>query len=187
MPVKNRCLWPKDDALMLEYHDKEWGKPLHDDRSHFEFLILDLFQAGLSWQTILRKRKNFEKAFGKFDPKKISKYDRKKIKSLMQNQGIVRNSLKIKGAIQNAKAFLKVQKEFGSFDKFIWQFTNQKTKKNKWKKSNEIPAKTEESENMSKELKKRGFTFIGPTICYAYMQAAGIVDDHLVRCFRHKK
>lgn len=184
--IKN-CEWPGVNPLMIEYHDKEWGVPLHDDRKLFEFIILDAFQAGLSWNTIINKRKNFRKAFDNFDVKKISKYDEKKYESLMNDAGIIRNQLKIRATITNAKAFLEVQKEFGSFDKYIWQFTGGKTIVNKWKTLKELPAKTKESDAMSKDLLKRGFKFVGSTICYAFMQAAGMVNDHLVSCSRYKE
>jgi len=181
------CSWPSTNPLMIEYHDKEWGVPLHDDRKLFEFIILDAFQAGLSWNTILNKRKNFEKAFDNFDAVKISKYTEKKFDSLMNDAGIIRNRLKIQSTITNAKAFLLVQKEFGSFDKYIWQFTGGKTKVNKWKSIKEMPAKSKESDAMSKDLLKRGFRFVGSTICYAFMQAAGMVNDHIVSCTRYKE
>jgi DNA-3-methyladenine glycosylase I len=181
------CTWPSTNPLMIEYHDKEWGVPLHDDRKLFEFIILDAFQAGLSWSTILNKRKNFEKAFDNFDVKKISKYTEKKFDALMNDAGIIRNRLKIQSTITNAKAFLLVQKEFGSFDKYIWQFTGGKTKTNKWKSLKEMPARTAESDAMSKDLLKRGFKFVGSTICYAFMQAAGMVNDHIVSCSRYKE
>jgi DNA-3-methyladenine glycosylase I len=182
-----RCAWLGDDPLMLTYHDEEWGVPVHDDRKHFEFLILDAFQAGLSWRTILNKRKNFRKAFSHFNPKVVARYDAKKIKRLLSDPGIIRNRLKVAGAVKNAKAFLEIQKEFGSFNKYIWQFTNHRTIHNRWSDLKALPAKTKESDAMSQDLKKRGFTFVGSTICYAYMQAAGIVNDHIVRCFRHKE
>lgn len=182
-----RCSWPGADEIYIDYHDKEWGVPVHDDRKHFEFIILDGAQAGLSWITILKKRKNYREAFDNFDPEKVAKYDEKKIKELMQNKGIVRNKGKIEAAVYNAKAFLEIQREFGSFDKYIWQFVGGKTIKNSWKSEAEIPTKTPESEAMSKDLKQRGFKFIGPTICYAYMQAAGMVNDHIVDCFRYNE
>jgi DNA-3-methyladenine glycosylase I len=172
---------------MIEYHDKEWGVPLHDDRKLFEFIILDAFQAGLSWNTILNKRKNFEKAFDNFDAVKISKYTEKKFDALMNDAGIIRNRLKIQSTITNAKAFLLVQKEFGSFDEYIWQFTGGKTIVNKWKSLKEMPARSAESDAMSKDLLKRGFKFVGSTICYAFMQAAGMVNDHIVSCTRYKE
>jgi DNA-3-methyladenine glycosylase I len=182
-----RCEWGTEDSLYLDYHDKEWGVPVHDDRRLFEFLVLDTMQAGLSWFIILKKRENFRKAFDNFDPSKIAKYDEKKIKKLLSDKGIIRNRRKIEAAIQNAKAFLAVQEEFGSFDAYIWQFVNGKPKKHSWKSVQEIPAKSKESDAMSKDLIKRGFKFVGSTICYAFMQAAGMVNDHTVRCFRHSE
>ena len=187
MKEKNRCTWPGSDPLMIEYHDNEWGNPVHNDRKHYEFLLLDGFQAGLSWQTILRKRKNFKKAFDNFDYKKIAKYDKRKINSLLKDEGIIRNRLKVESAVTNAKAFMEVQKEFGSFDRYIWQFTGGKTIHNKHKTMKDIQATSPESDAMSKDLKKRGFRFVGSTICYAYMQAAGMVNDHFVDCFRYKE
>lgn len=181
-----RCSWPSDDALMIEYHDQEWGNPVHDDRKHFEFLLLDAFQAGLSWRTILHKRENFRKAFSNFNPQIIARYGNQKLQMLMKNEGIIRNRLKIWGSARNAKAFLEIQKEFGSFDKYIWRFTNYKTIHNKWKSMKEVPVKTKESDAMSFDLKKHGFTFVGSTICYAYMQACGMVNDHFAGCFRYK-
>lgn len=183
----NGCPWPGHDKLMIEYHDREWGRPCHSDRLHFEYLVLDTFQAGLSWRTILHKRENFRKAFSDFNPKIIAEYDKEKIKSLMNNSGIIRNRLKIEGAVKNAKAFLKIQKEFGSFDKYIWQFTGHKTIDNKQKRLSNLRSKSKESDAMSRDLKKRGFTFVGSTICHAYMQGAGMINDHLVSCFRHKE
>lgn len=182
-----RCGWSTNDLLYIKYHDEEWGVPCHKDRKLFEMLILEGFQAGLSWITILRKRKEFKKAFDNFDPKKIVKYDSKKINQLMKNEGIIRNKLKIKSAKINAALFLKTQKEFGSFDKYIWQFTGGKPVVNKFKSLSEIQPTTKESDAMSKDLKKRGFKFIGSTICYAFMQATGMVNDHIVGCFRYKE
>ena len=182
-----RCAWLGDDPLMLTYHDEEWGVPVHDDKKHFEYLILDAFQAGLSWRTVLNKRKSFRKAFSNFNPKAVAQYDARKIKELLKDAGIIRNRLKISGAIKNAKAFLEIQKEFGSFNIYIWQFTNHQTIHNRWSDLKKLPAKTKESDAMSQDLKKRGFTFVGSTICYAYMQAAGLVNDHIVRCFRHRE
>ncbi len=179
-----RCEWAKND-LAIDYHDKEWGVPLHDDRLLFEFLILEGAQAGLSWDTILAKRENYRKAFDNFDAKTIAKYDDKKYDELLNNAGIVRNRLKIKSAIQNANAYLKVVEEFGTFDKYIWNFVDDKPIVNKYKKLEDVPAKTEISDAMSKDLKKRGFNFVGSTICYAFMQATGMVNDHLVSCFRY--
>ena len=182
-----RCDWTSTNPLMIKYHDEEWGVPLHNDRKLFEFIILDAFQAGLSWNTIINKRKNFRKAFDNFDPVKISKYDAKKINELLNDAGIIRNKMKVNATIQNAKAFLLLKKEFGSFDKYIWQFTGGKTIVNKWKTLKELPAKTKESDAMSKDLKERGFNFVGSTICYAFMQATGMINDHLVTCFRYKE
>ncbi len=183
--MKQRCEWCGDDPLYVAYHDDEWGVPVHDDRKLFEMLILEGAQAGLSWSTILKKRENYRKAFDKFDAKKIAKYDKAKVAKLLADPGIVRNRLKIAATIQNARAFLEVQKEFGSFDRYIWQFVGGKSKKNKWKNLKKIPPKTAESDAMSKDLKKRGFSFVGSTICYAFMQAVGMVNDHVVRCFRY--
>jgi DNA-3-methyladenine glycosylase I len=185
--MKTRCNWSVSDPIYIRYHDEEWGVPVHDDRKLFEFLVLDAAQAGLSWLLILKKRENYRKAFSNFDAKQIARYDEKQIQALMNNPGIVRNRLKIHSAIENAKGFLAVQKEFGSFDKFIWQFTGGRTIQNSWKELNEVPAKTKESDAMSKELKRRGFRFVGSTICYAFMQAAGMVNDHVVTCFRYKQ
>lgn len=176
------CPWPGNDPLMIAYHNDEWGVPVHDDRKHFEFLVLDAFQAGLNWKTILHKRENFRKAFDHFDPKKIARYDERKYEALMQDAGIIRNRLKISATIQNARVFLDVQKEFGSFDHYIWSFTGHKSLQNKPKTISDIPASSPESDAMSKDLKKRGFRFVGSTICYAYMQAAGMVNDHLEGC-----
>ena len=185
--MKTRCPWPGSDPLYVKYHDTEWGVPLHDDRKLFEFLLLDGFQAGLSWITILKKRINYRKAFDHFNPQKMAAYDQRKVKELLANTGIVRNKLKIEAAIQNARSFLTVQKEFGSFDHYIWQFTGGKTIKNAWETLAQIPAKTDLSTAMSHDLKKRGFKFVGPTICYAFMQAAGMVNDHIVSCFRYNQ
>ena len=181
----SRCPWPSNDPLMIAYHDNEWGVPLHDDRKLFEFMVLDCFQAGLSWRTVLHKRENFRKALDNFDFRKIAKYDQKKIDSLLQDSGIIRNNAKINGTIQNARCFLEVQKEFGTFDQYIWQFTNGQTVINKWQNLSEIPARSELSDQMSRELVKRGFKFVGSTICYAFIQAIGMVNDHLSSCFRH--
>jgi DNA-3-methyladenine glycosylase I len=183
--MKIRCTWAGTDPIYIKYHDTEWGVPLHDDRKLFESLVLDGFQAGLSWITILKKRPNYRNAFDHFDPEKIAGYNFRKIKELLSDKGIVRNKLKIEAAVQNAKAFLVVKKEFGSFNDYIWQFTGGKTIKNARKKMAEIPAQTSVSEAMSKDLKKRGFKFVGPKICYAFMQAAGMVNDHMVDCFRY--
>ena len=183
--MPDRCGWSTSDPLYIEYHDKEWGVPLHDDRKLFEMLILEGAQAGLSWITILRKRENYRKAFDRFDPIKIARYDARKKRELLANAGIVRNRLKIDAAIGNAKAFLAVKKEFGSFDKYIWQFIGNKQKQNRRKSLRDIPPKTPESDAMSKDLKARGFRFVGSTICYAFMQATGMVNDHIVACYRH--
>jgi len=181
-----RCAWAKNDLAIL-YHDREWGVPQHDDRVLFEFLLLEGAQAGLSWDTILRKRDNYRAAFDKFDPKRVSRYEQRKIDSLMRDEGIVRNRLKILSAVKNAKAFLQVQKEFGSFDQYIWQFVGGKPQVNRLRGLSQIPSRTPESDLMSKDLKKRGFTFVGSTICYAFMQAVGMVNDHLVTCFRYRE
>lgn len=180
-----RCSWPGEDVLMQQYHDEEWGVPLHDDRKLFEFMVLDAFQAGLSWKTILHKRENFRKAFSNFEVEKIAQYTDKHVEELMQDAGIIRNRLKIVATINNAHRFMEVQKEFGTFDKYIWQFTGHKTIKNKWSGLGQVPAKTAESDAMSKDLLKRGFKFVGSTICYAFMQAAGMVNDHVVTCHRY--
>ena len=187
MPRKKSCEWPTNDPLMLKYHDTEWGAPLHDDRKLFEFLVLDAFQAGLSWAIVLKKRENFRKAFSNFDAAKIAKYDRRKISELLKNDGIIKNRLKIEATVTNARKFLEVKREFGSFDKYIWQFTDHKTIHNGFKTLKQLPAKTKESDAMSRDLKLRGFKFVGSTICYAFMQAAGIVNDHTVDCFRHRE
>lgn len=179
-----RCPWAKNE-LYNQYHDNEWGVPVHDDRLLFEFLILEGAQAGLSWETILKKRQNYRQAFDQFDPALVAKYGDRQRQRLLANEGIVRNRLKIESAIQNAKAFLAAQKEFGAFNKFIWSFVGQTPKQNAWKTMKEVPAKTAESDAMSKELKRRGFKFVGSTICYAFMQAVGMVNDHLVECYRH--
>lgn len=185
--MTRRCEWCGDDPLYVAYHDEEWGVPVHDDRRLFEMLILEGAQAGLSWSTILKKRENYRKAFNRFDARKIAKYDKTEIAKLLADPGIVRNRLKIAATVQNARAFLEVQKEFGSFDRYIWQFVGGKPKQNRWKSLKEIPAKTAESDAMSKDLKKRGFSFVGSTICYAFMQAVGMVNDHITTCFRHRK
>ena len=184
---KVRCVWPGSDPLYQHYHDLEWGVPLHDERSLFEFLILEGAQAGLSWITILRKRENYRAAFDNFDVARIARYDENKIESLLQNAGIVRNRLKVQSAVINAQKFLDVQDEFGSFDQFIWQFVAGKTIQNAWRNHAELPASTTASDAMSKELKRRGFKFVGSTICYAHMQATGMVNDHTTDCYRHKE
>jgi DNA-3-methyladenine glycosylase I len=187
MKEVKRCNWSVSDPIYIKYHDKEWGFPVHNDTKLFEMIILDGAQAGLSWLTILRKRENYRKAFDNFDPKKVSKYDKRKIAQLLKNDGIVRNKLKVESAVTNAKAFLTVKEEFGTFDKYIWQFIGGKTKVNSWKTLKDIPATSKESDAMSKDLKSRGFKFVGSTICYAFMQAAGMVNDHTVDCFRYKE
>jgi DNA-3-methyladenine glycosylase I len=181
-----RCTWAKNE-LAIAYHDAEWGVPLHDERGLFEFLILEGAQAGLSWDTILRKRENYRAAFDNFDAEKVARYDDKKVAELLQNEGIIRNRLKIASAIGNAQALLRVQDEIGSFDKYIWDFVGGKPMKNKIKDMSEVPAKTTVSDAISKDLKKRGFNFVGSTIMYAFMQATGMVNDHLVTCFRYKE
>ena len=185
--MKKRCTWAGDDALMTAYHDKEWGTPLHNDNQLFEFLCLEGAQAGLSWATVLRKREAYRQAFDQFDPNLVARYGETKIQNLLQNKGIIRNKLKVRAFITNARQFLKLQSEFGSFDKYIWQFVNHRPIQNRWNVLAEIPASTPASETMSKDLKKRGFTFVGPTICYALMQAIGMVNDHTVDCFRHRE
>ncbi|MCF6367107.1 MAG: DNA-3-methyladenine glycosylase I [Bacteroidales bacterium] len=182
-----RCNWTKNNSYNIEYHDNEWGVPVHDDIKLFEFLVLDAFQAGLSWLTILKKRENFKKAFDNFDYKKIAKYEDDKVEELIKNTGIIRNKLKIRATITNAQAFIKIQKEFKTFDNYIWGVVNHKTIKNTFQSWDEIPATTKESDNMSKDLKKRGFKFTGSTICYAFMQAAGLVNDHEISCFRYNE
>lgn len=170
---------------MIKYHDTEWGVPLHDDRKLFEFLVLEGMQAGLSWLTVLKKRENYRKAFSGFDPRKVARYDRRKIQSLLSDSGIIRNRLKIEAAVSNAKAFLAVQEEFGSFNRYVWKFIGGKPVRNRWARISQIPATSSESDTMSADMKKRGFKFVGSTICYAHMQATGMVNDHLVSCFRY--
>jgi DNA-3-methyladenine glycosylase I len=182
-----RCTWPGQHPLMIRYHDEEWGVPLHNDQKLFEFLILDAFQAGLSWQIVLQKREAFRKAFDGFDPEMIAAYDENKINKLLLNKDIIRNRLKIRASITNARLFLKIVAEYGSFERYIWQFTNHRTIHNHWQSTNEIPARSAESDAMSKALTKEGFKFVGSTICYAFMQAAGMVNDHLTTCYRHRE
>lgn len=184
---KKRCDWVGTDELMKQYHDNSWGKPVHDDQKLFEFLTLEGAQAGLSWKTILYKQKNYQKAFDSFNYKKIAKYDSKKIKELFNNAGIVRNRLKINATIANAQKFIEVQKEFGSFDRYLWSFVSNRPIKNKFKTLKQIPASTKLSDKISSDLKKRGFKFVGSTIIYAYLQAVGVVNDHLTTCWRHKR
>ena len=185
--MEKSCEWPGENKLMIEYHDTEWGTPVHNDRKLFELLMLDNAQAGLSWQTVLNKRENYRKAFDNFEPAKIARYNKRKITSLLNNPGIIRNRLKIEAAVTNARAVLEIQKEFGSFDAYIWQFVNGTPIRNRWKSLKEIPATSLQSDAMSKALKKRGFKFIGSTICYAFMQSAGLVNDHLIHCFRYNQ
>lgn len=180
-----RCRWCVNSALEMTYHDDEWGVPVHDDQRHFEFILLDGFQAGLSWATILKKRPNFRKAFDGFDPARIARYSQKKVEGLMRDAGIIRNRMKIESSVSNARAFLDVQESVGSFDEFIWQFVGGAPKQNSRRSMRAIPPTTKESDAMSRALRERGFRFVGSTICYAYMQAAGMVNDHEVACFRH--
>jgi DNA-3-methyladenine glycosylase I len=184
---KKRCAWLGDDPLMMKYHDREWGVPLYQDQKLFEFLVLDAFQAGLSWAIVLKKRRHFRQAFDNFNPAKIANYNQKKIAELLKNDGIIKNRLKIEATIANARQFLEVKREFGSFADYIWQFTDHQTIKNRFKKLKDLPAKSKESDAMSRDLKKRGFRFVGSTICYAFMQAAGMVNDHIVSCFRYRE
>ena len=181
----NRCPWCGNDELYIKYHDEEWGVAVHDDRKHFEFLVLESAQAGLSWLTVLRKRENYRKAYDNFDAKKVSEYNESKVIELMQNAGIIRNRRKIEASINNAKRFLEIQKEFGSFDKYIWSFVDNKIVKNRWKDITEVPATSELSDKVSKDLKNRGFKFLGSTIIYAHLQATGLINDHLVGCFKY--
>jgi len=188
MERRVRCEWvPENDSLYVRYHDEEWGVQVHDDRSLFEFLILEGAQAGLSWKTILYKRENFRKAFDNFDPVKIAEYDEIKVASLVSDKGIIRNRLKINSAIQNARAFLTVKEEYGSFDSYIWKFTRNTQITNSWQSIKQIPTRTAESDEMSKDLSRRGFKFVGPTICYSFMEATGMVNDHLRSCFRYEE
>ncbi|MBX3281047.1 MAG: DNA-3-methyladenine glycosylase I [Acidobacteria bacterium] len=181
-----RCAWAKNE-LSVAYHDEEWGVPVHDDRTFFEFLVLEGAQAGLSWDTVLAKRENYRRLFANFEPAKVARFSDEKIEKILLDPGIIRNRLKVNSAVRNAKAFLAVQREFGSFDKYIWEFAGGRTIVNKWKNVGQVPAKTVVSDAMSKDLKKRGFNFVGSTIMYAFMQATGIVNDHLTSCFRHKE
>ncbi len=181
------CSWPSSDPLMIAYHDQEWGTPLHEDRKLFEFLVLDAFQAGLSWKTILHKREHFRKAFDGFDPARIARYRAARIETLLQDAGIIRNRLKIQATVENARQFLRIRKTYGSFDRFIWQFTDHRTIRNRRKSINDIVSSSPESDRMSEALRKEGFRFVGSTICYAFMQAAGMVNDHLVTCSRYGK
>jgi DNA-3-methyladenine glycosylase I len=184
--VIKRCSWPKDEAN-IAYHDKEWGVPVHDDRRLFEFLVLEGAQAGLSWSTILNKRANYRRAFANFDPKKVARFTPAKVRQLMHDAGIVRNRLKIESTVSNARAFLEVQAEFGSFDRYVWQFVDGAPRRNAWRSLKQIPARTNQSDALSKDLQRRGFRFVGSTICYAFMQATGMVNDHLVGCYRRRE
>lgn len=184
---KKRCTWPGESELMVHYHDSEWGHPRHSDEQHFEFLILEAAQAGLSWSTVLKRREGYRRAFAGFDPRKVAKYDKKKINALLRDPGIIRNRLKVESAVHNARLFMDVQKEFGTFDKYFWQFVDHKPIVNKWQESKQIPATSPISDALSKDLKERGFKFVGSTVIYAHMQAVGMVNDHLVSCFRHKQ
>ena len=183
---KKRCPWPTTDPLYLDYHDREWGTPVHDERKHFEFLVLETMQAGLSWHIILKKRDNFRKAFSGFDPGRVARYDERKIQSLLKDPGIVRNRLKIRATVHNARRFLAVQKEFGSFDAYLWKFVGGRPVHNHWKRLGQIPASTPLSDRVSRDLKSRGFKFTGTTVVYAHLQAVGVVNDHLADCFRHR-
>lgn len=184
---KPRCAWCGTDPLYVRYHDEEWGVPVHDDRRHFEFLILEGAQAGLAWITILRKRENYREAFAGFDPERVARFGKRDVERLLKNPGIVRNRLKVEGAVKNARAFLAVQEEFDGFDSYVWRFVGGKPIRNRWTQMKEVPATSAESDALSKDLKKRGFTFVGSTIVYAHMQAIGMVNDHVVDCFRHKQ
>ena len=184
--IPYRCPWALSSELMIKYHDEEWGVPIHHERKLFEFIVLDTFQAGLSWSTILNKRENFRNAFDNFEPEKVARYSEKRIQKLLNDAGIIRNKLKIYGTVNNAKKFIEIQKEHGSFDNYVWQFTNHKTIRNSWKDIKNIPPRTINSDAMSKALYETGFKFVGSTICYAFMQAAGIVNDHIVKCHRYR-
>jgi DNA-3-methyladenine glycosylase I len=187
MTEQKRCSWVNvDNALLLQYHDREWGVPNHDDRKHFEFLVLEAAQAGLNWSIVLNKREGYRKAFSQFDPEKVARYTKSKIDKLVANPAIIRNRLKIESAVKNARALLEVQEEFGSFDKYSWQFVDGKPRQNRWKTMRQIPAMTPESDKFSKDLKQRGFSFVGSTVIYAHMQALGMVNDHLIDCFRYR-
>jgi DNA-3-methyladenine glycosylase I len=184
VPSRRRCEWASGDPTLVRYHDTEWGIPEHDDRRLFEFLVLEGAQAGLSWLTVLRKRERYRKAFDGFDPQRVARYDSRRVRALLADDGIIRNRLKVAAAINNAKATLTVQKEFGSFDAYVWRFVGGRPIKNRWRNLGQIPARTTTSDAMSRDLRTRGFTFVGSTICYAYMQAVGMVDDHVTSCFR---
>ena len=185
--TKNRCSWVGEDPLMLQYHDREWGVPVHNDRKHFEFLVLEAAQAGLSWMIVLRKREGYRRAFDGFDPEKVARFTAKRIEKLVLDAGIIRNRMKIEAAVRNARAFLKIQEEFGSFDTYCWRFVDGRSKLNRWKTIRQIPPTSPESDAFSKDLKHRGFSFVGSTVIYAHMQAVGMVNDHLVDCFRYRE
>ncbi|MBD3224182.1 MAG: DNA-3-methyladenine glycosylase I [Caldithrix sp.] len=186
--MKQRCAWvPDNDTLYIQYHDEEWGVPVYDDQHLFEFLILESFQAGLSWRTVLHKRENFRRAFDNFNPHNVAAYDEKKVRQLMQNSGIIRNQQKIRAALNNARAFLEVSEQFGSFSAYMWNFVDGKPIKNNWQSLQEVPATTPLSDKLSKDLKQRGFKFVGSTVCYAHMQATGMVNDHTTDCFRYQQ
>jgi DNA-3-methyladenine glycosylase I len=185
--TKNRCAWPGEDSLMLEYHDREWGVPVHDDRKHFEFLVLEAAQAGLSWSIVLKKREGYRRAFSDFDPEKVARFTAKRIDKLTLDPAIIRNRLKIEAAVRNARAFLAVQDEFGSFDTYCWQFVDGRPQVSRRKTLRDIPATSKESDAFSKDLKRRGFSFVGSTVMYAHMQAVGMVNDHVVSCFRYRE
>ena len=184
--MPRRCPWPTEDPLYIRYHDEEWGVPLHDDRRLFEFLILEGAQAGLSWITILKKRESYRRAFSEFDPERVARYTARRVEKLLGNPGIVRNRAKVESAILNAQRYLDVQDQFGSFDRYVWDFVGGKPRQNRFRRMSQIPANTPDSDALSRDLKKRGFKFVGPTICYAFMQAVGMVNDHLVNCFRYR-
>jgi DNA-3-methyladenine glycosylase I len=186
MTVK-RCGWVSTNPLMIEYHDREWGMPVHDDRKHYEFLVLEAAQAGLSWSIVLNKREGYRRAFSDFDPQKVARYTAKRIEKLTLDPAIIRNRMKIEAAVKNARAFLNVQEEFGTFDSYCWQFVSGRPKINRWKEMRQIPATSPESDTFSKDLKRRGFSFVGSTVIYAHMQAVGMVNDHLVDCFRYRE
>jgi DNA-3-methyladenine glycosylase I len=185
--ARSRCGWAGTDPVYVAYHDEEWGVPVHDDRRLFEFLVLEGAQAGLSWITILRKRASYRRAFAGFDPARVARFDRRTVRALLRNAGLVRNTRKIESAVENAKAFLRVQREFGSFARYVWGFVDESPRRNAWRSLAAVPASTPESVALSRDLRRRGFRFVGPTICYAFMQATGMVNDHLVSCFRYRR
>jgi DNA-3-methyladenine glycosylase I len=187
MKAIKRCGWSGTDPLMIEYHDREWGLPVHDDRRHYEFLVLEAAQAGLSWSIVLKKREGYRRAFSEFDPEKVARYTEKRIQKLTLDPAIIRNGMKIEAAVRNARQFMAIQEEFGSFDRYCWQFVDGRPKVNRWKEMGQIPATSPESDAFSKDLKRRGFSFVGSTVIYAHMQAVGMVNDHLVDCFRYRE